>query len=84
MEIPHLFTFSIVWKLRKFTLTLALFWQNFRETNVFTKEITKYLVALTKYFFSESKLLILPQRAFDDTQNIFRQINLHNRSSVKR
>ena len=28
-----------VWKLRKFTLTL--FWQIFRETNVFTKEITK-------------------------------------------
>ena len=28
-----------VWKLLKFTLTV--FWQKFRETNVFTKEITK-------------------------------------------
>ena len=28
-----------VWKLRKFALTL--FWQKFRENNVFTKEITK-------------------------------------------
>ena len=31
-----------LWKLQKFTLTL--FWQKFRETNVFTKEITKQLI----------------------------------------
>ena len=30
---------STVWKLRKFTLTL--FWQKSRESNGFTKEITK-------------------------------------------
>ena len=28
-----------LWKLRKFTLTL--FWQKFRQSNVFTKESTK-------------------------------------------
>ena len=32
----HAFT---VWKLQKFSLTL--FWQKFRESNGFTKEITK-------------------------------------------
>ena len=31
-----------VWKLRKFTLTH--FWQNFRESNGFTNEITKKLI----------------------------------------
>ena len=30
--------YTQLWKLRKFTLTL--FWQKFRETNIFTKEIT--------------------------------------------
>ena len=33
----------IVWKLRKFSLTF--FWQKFRETNGFTKEITKELIS---------------------------------------
>ena len=50
--------FHTVWKLRKFTLTL--FWQKFRESNGFTNKITKYLVDLTKYFFSESKFFIFP------------------------
>ena len=31
--------YTTVWKLRKFTLTH--FWQKFRESNTFTKEITK-------------------------------------------
>ena len=43
-----------VWKLRKFTLT-TLVWQKFRESNIFTKEITKF--DLTKKIFSESKFL---------------------------
>ena len=37
-----------VCKLRK--LSLTLFWQKFRETNLLTKWITRYLVDLTKYF----------------------------------
>ena len=40
-EISHS-VHTVVWKLRKFTLTL--FWQKFRENNVFTKEITKELI----------------------------------------
>ena len=32
-----------LWKLRKFSLTF--FWQKFRETNGFTKEITKELIS---------------------------------------
>ena len=31
--------YCTVWKLRKFTVTL--FWQRFRESNGFTREITK-------------------------------------------
>ena len=44
-EISKLFNIDsgdTLWKLRKFILTL--FWQKFRETNVFTKEITKELI----------------------------------------
>ena len=37
--------------------SLTPFWQKFRESNGFTKEITKYIVDLTKYFFGESKFL---------------------------
>ena len=33
---------TTVWKLRKFTFTL--FWQKFRESNVFAKEITKEMI----------------------------------------
>ena len=40
-----------VWKLRKFSLTL--FSQKFRESDGFTKEITKYIVDLTKEIFRE-------------------------------
>ena len=32
-----------VWKLREFSLTL--FWQKFRESNVYTKEITNELIS---------------------------------------
>ena len=35
-------THSTVWKLRKFSLTY--FWQKFRQSNGFTKEITKELI----------------------------------------
>ena len=53
---------SIVWKLRKFTLTH--FWQKFRESNGFT-EITKFLTDLTKKKFGEeSRSFIFPQCAF--------------------
>ena len=51
----------MVWKLRKFTLTL--FWQKFRESNGFTNKITKYLVDLTKKIFSEDKFFTFPQSA---------------------
>ena len=46
MRLHHLV--HTVWKLRKFSLTL--FWQKFRESNVFTKEITKELIS--RNFFS--------------------------------
>ena len=36
--------------LQKFTF--ALFWQNIRESNKLTNEVTKYLVGFTKFFFS--------------------------------
>ena len=36
------FTKKLVWKLREFSPTH--FWQKFRESNVFTKEITKELI----------------------------------------
>ena len=39
---PLTILFFTVWKLRKFSL--KLFWQKFRESNVFTKEITKELI----------------------------------------
>ena len=32
---------STMWKLRGFTFTLMHFWQKFRDSNSFTKEITK-------------------------------------------
>ena len=37
-----------VWKLQKFSLTP--FWQKFRESNCFTKEITKELISRKKWF----------------------------------
>ena len=40
--------------------SLTHFWQKFRESNVFTIEITKYIVDLTKYFFGETKFFIFP------------------------
>ena len=33
-----------VWKLREFSLTLTHFWQKFRQSNVFTKEITEEII----------------------------------------
>ena len=60
---------STVWKLRKFTFTL--FWQKFRETNVFTKEIDKYLVNLTKHFLRHSD----KNKKSTLTEKISRQIN---------
>jgi len=36
------------------------FSQKFRESNDFTKEITKYLVNLPKNFFSEREFLVFP------------------------
>ena len=38
-----------MWKLRKFTLTL--FWQKFRESNGFTKEVTLKLISRNFSFF---------------------------------
>ena len=37
-----------VWKLRKFTLTLI--WQKFRESNIFTKELTQHIVENSKFY----------------------------------
>ena len=37
------------------------FWQKFRESNVFTKEITR--VNLTKYFFGENIFFVFPHCA---------------------
>ena len=48
---------STVWKLRKFTFTL--FWQKFRESKKFTKEIY-WIVDLTKFFFSEREFMQFP------------------------
>jgi len=48
-----------VWKLRKFIL--IHFWEKFRESNGFTKEITR--VDLTKYFIGESKFFFFPHCA---------------------
>ena len=61
---------SQVWKSQKFSL--MPFWQKFRETNCFTKEITR--VDLTKYFFIERYLIsrffhttvLLPFPHYDD------------------
>ena len=36
------------------------FSQKIRESNGFTKEITTYLVDLTKFFFSEREFLVFP------------------------
>ena len=73
---------SFVWKFQKMTLTF--FWQKYRESKPFTKEITKYVVDLTKDFFSESKFDILPHcgkehfhsRFLRENQHFFRQINV--------
>ena len=46
-------THFTVWKLRKFTLTL--FWQNFRETNIFLKKLLNRW--FDEIFFGESKFL---------------------------
>ena len=51
---------TTVWKLRKFTFTL--FWQKFRESNVFTKGVIKR-VDFTKHFFGEVEFLVFPQCA---------------------
>ena len=48
----------IEWKLRQFSPTTHI-WQKFRESNVFTKEITR--VELTNYFLSGTKFSIFPQ-----------------------
>ena len=40
--------------------SLTPFWQKFRESNGFTKEITKYIVDLMKFFSSESTFFIFP------------------------
>ena len=60
-------------KLRKFTVTL--FWQKFRESNVFTKEIAR--VNLTKYFLVRHCVhsTVWKNEKFTLTQNFSRQIN---------
>jgi len=45
-----------VWKLRKFSVTL--FWQKFRESNVFTIEIINELIS--RNFFSVRESLLFP------------------------
>ena len=55
---------STVWRLRNFTLTH--FWQNFRESNGFTKELTKLLIwriiFSVRVNFSPNNLLIWRNR----------------------
>ena len=38
-----------MWKLQKFSLTY--FWQKFRESNIFTKEVTKELISRNIFWF---------------------------------
>ena len=52
-----------MWKLRKFLL--PLFWQKFRESNVFTKEITKELIF--EIVFIERDFLVFPHCAVQIT-----------------
>ena len=47
---------TVVWNLRKFSLTL--FWQKFRESNVFTKEITNKLISRNFFFDKEGEFLV--------------------------
>ena len=56
-------TMHEVVKTESYVLLTFFFGQRFRESNIFTKEITKYqirAVDLAKYFFGKSKLFILP------------------------
>ena len=55
VSLLHIIT---VWKLRKFTL-LTLFWQKFRESNVFTKYVPKELI-WRNIFFVEREFLVFP------------------------
>ena len=63
-----------VWKLPKFTLTI--FWQNFREIKVVTKEeVTKELIS-RNIFFGERDYLLFPRymymcRAIISRENVF-------------
>ena len=43
-----------VWKLHNFSLIPL--WQKFRESNDFTKDDTKYIVDITKYFSLNSEV----------------------------
>ena len=51
--------YRYVWKLQKFSLTLCS--QKFRESNCFTKEITKYLI--WRNYFSLREFLVFPHCA---------------------
>ena len=59
-RIPH-------WKLRKFTH----FWQNFRESNVFTTEVNKGLISREK--FGEREF-----RAFHNVRSILAQCEVYD------
>ena len=59
-----------VWKLRKFSLTL--FWQNFRESNVFTKENTKELISRNFFSVRENFSFFHTVALLQDSFNWFR------------
>ena len=74
-----------VWKLRKFTLTL--FWQKFRESNIFTKEITKYSQdpncrVCTAIYFGTKILPTWPNQV-PTRLSIFRSLNFQLAKTVK-
>ena len=55
--ISYFSVLTTVWKSRKFSL--ILFSQKFRESNIFTKQVTKELISRI-FFFSESEFLVFP------------------------
>ena len=68
---------SVVWKFRKFSLTL--FWQKFRENNVFieqnTKELIWWIFFPVRLNFSHFHSTVWKNEKFGLTEKIFRQIN---------
>ena len=69
-----------VWNLRKFSLTLFI--QKFRESIVFTKEVTKELIS-RNIFSARENFTVWKFRKFSPTAKIFRQIDLQYNSLVQ-